>query len=398
MLNLLQTKNNLYTIQKVSSEQIRMSPQLEGKEYVYISSDMVKQGIFEKVMDVIPLNVRNQLPEKLKNRDVITVDYLFLLFLCGNDFITPIPFLKIVEGGLDTIQSIYGRILTSMRAPLVDFAKDSGAPRINTRFFYEIMNEIGRIEDSECKKFYRKLNFKRKDRTIREENPDLTPAQIEWNNYQHKFYYDPAHPEFAKYNRFFDIINYNESPHIWRQQYYHYHFHLDPANVAEYNAARTQICRDFIHTLHFNLQYYLMGCPSWTWYYPHHTAPVPSDIAQTLAQMEDVNEPALAQFEPSTPFKPFDQLMMILPRSAADILPKSYQDILNKADSPLIPYYPEDFELDIVTGGKYVYSEAILPPLPAELVLAETAKVEKKLSPVDKKRNQIRTDAEVFVV
>jgi 5'-3' exoribonuclease 2 len=399
MLNLLQTKNNLYVMQKVTGDQIRMSPQLEGMDYVYISADLVKQGIFEKVMDIIPMHVRNQLPDKLKNRDLITVDYLFLLFLAGNDFITPIPFLKIGQGGLDTIQSIYARIFTNIREYLISFT-DSGKPRINTRFFMDIMNEVSRIEDSESKKYYRNLNFKRKNMSVRndQDNPDLTPAQREWNMYQHKFFYEPIHPEFAKYNRMFDIINYNESPHIWRQQYYHYHFHLDPANVAEYNARRTQICRDFIRTLHFNLQYYLTGCPSWTWYYPYHTAPVPSDLAQTLSQMADVNEPGLSEFEPTTPFKPFDQLMMILPTSAADILPKSYQKLLEDPNSPLIPYYPEDFELDIVTGGKYVYSEAILPSLPAELVLAETAKLEKKLTAVDKKRNEIRSEPDVFIV
>ena len=69
--------------------------------------------------------------------------------------------------------------------------------------------------------------------------------------------------------------------------------------------------------IQWNLHYYYNGCMSWSWYYPHHFAPWITDI-RGFTQMD-------LSFELSTPFKPFEQLLAVLPSASKALLPPCYQ-------------------------------------------------------------------------
>ena len=73
----------------------------------------------------------------------------------------------------------------------------------------------------------------------------------------------------------------------------------------------------FIEGLHWVLEYYYRGVASWTWFYPHHYAPMISD----MVAIQDFE----VAFQLGRPFLPFQQLLGVLPSASFKLLPEPYQ-------------------------------------------------------------------------
>lgn len=81
--------------------------------------------------------------------------------------------------------------------------------------------------------------------------------------------------------------------------------------------ARRRVAASFIEGLHWVLEYYYRGVASWTWFYPHHYAPMISDLI--AIQVFEV------AFQLGRPFLPFQQLLGVLPSASFKLLPEPYQ-------------------------------------------------------------------------
>jgi 5'-3' exoribonuclease 2 len=135
----------------------------------------------------------------------------------------------------------------------------------------------------------------------------------------------------------------------YADRYYEQKFNVDPKNLE----FRHQVARDYALGLCWVLRYYFQGCPSWNWYYPHHYAPFAADFVD-IADMP-------VEFDKGKPFKPFEQLMGVLPASSNHALPQVFHPLMENADSPIIDFYPEDFPLDL-NGKKFAWQGVILLP------------------------------------
>jgi len=111
----------------------------------------------------------------------------------------------------------------------------------------------------------------------------------------------------------------------WKKRYYS--IKMDIQDEEE----KKQLIRKYCEGLCFVLLYYYVGLPSWSWYYPYHYAPPVSDLAQFSSQ--ELSQPV--RFKMDLPLKPLQQLLSILPPSAAVLLPQPYQALTTQEPSPI---------------------------------------------------------------
>ena len=138
----------------------------------------------------------------------------------------------------------------------------------------------------------------------------------------------------------------------------------------------------------FSLKYYLKGCPSWRWHYKFRMSPLISDIKEYLdKEIGNMNE---FKFNLGKPYKPFQQLMLILPPQMNTLLPVPFQKIMTDDKLLCTQFYPTEARLDVAVGFKTMTSESILPEINEELLMETIDKFESKLNLSEVERNTIR--------
>lgn len=92
-------------------------------------------------------------------------------------------------------------------------------------------------------------------------------------------------------------------------------------------------------------------------------------------------------FKLGQPFRPFEQLMGVLPDRSKKIVPTVYHELMTDPNSPIIDFYPRDFELDM--NGKKMEWEAVvkIPFIDEKRLLSGMATKNELLSPDEKARN-----------
>lgn len=166
---------------------------------------------------------------------------------------------------------------------------------------------------------------------------------------------------------------------LWEEgyadRYYEQKFKIDPEDIA----FRNKVARAYVEGLAWVLLYYFQGCPSWTWYYPYHYAPFAADFVE----LDKMN----IKFEKGIPFKPFEQLMGVLPAASNHAIPEVFRSLMSDEDSEILDFYPTDFPIDL-NGKKFAWQGvALLPFIDAKRLLDAMATRYPLLSADDVARN-----------
>lgn len=161
----------------------------------------------------------------------------------------------------------------------------------------------------------------------------------------------------------------------WKDKHYRDKFTWDIDNEAEL----TKLTENYVQGLQWVLFYYYRGVASWPWYYQYHYSPMISDVKKGLNA--DMN------FQLGQPFRPNQQLMGVLPDRSKKIVPQVYWPLMTEPNSPIIDFYPRDFELDM--NGKKQEWEAVvkIPFIDEKRLLDAMAPKDALLSDAEKQRN-----------
>ncbi|KAL9624273.1 MAG: hypothetical protein Q9160_001520 [Pyrenula sp. 1 TL-2023] len=161
----------------------------------------------------------------------------------------------------------------------------------------------------------------------------------------------------------------------WKDEYYRSKFQWGLDDEKSMRA----LTENYVQGLQWVLFYYYRGVASWPWFYQYHYSPMISDVKKGLNA--DMN------FKLGQPFRPFQQLMGVLPDRSKKIVPEAYHPLMTSPDSPIIDFYPRDFDLDM--NGKKQDWEAVvkIPFIDEKRLLTAMATKDSFLTDDEKARN-----------
>lgn len=299
---------------------------IKSDELLYFDIKQFKENIFKE----IELEYTN-VDFEIDNR--VIIDYVFLCFLFGNDFIPHITQLEISNNGINFVFQIYIKMLSIKKHYLIN------ENEIDFNFLRQILNQIFNNEDKMLKEIQKKINYRK----------------IYKKNYENEFEKEKDLLRYYPIMKKNKLFNLQLGSKDWRDRYYYYYFNINNTNNSKEFVQ--SICKKYIEGLQWNLKYYLTeGCPSWKWFYPYRAAPCLRDLCSYLnKRIYKIN------FIPDLPYKPIQQLTLVLPKSSRYLLPKEYQILIESNNINIIQYYPNEFVLDTVNKIWFHECEPILP-------------------------------------
>ncbi|XP_027621684.1 5'-3' exoribonuclease 1 isoform X4 [Tupaia chinensis] len=314
-------------------------------------------------------------------------DWILMGFLVGNDFIPHLPHLHINH---DALPLLYGTYITIL-PELGGYINESGhlnLPRFekylvklsdfDREHFSEVfvdlkwfeskvgnkyLNEAAGVAAEEAKNYKEKKKLKGQENSLCWAALDKSEGEVvtSKDNLEDEAEDDDLfETEFRQYKR----------------TYYMTKMGVDI--VSDDFLADQAAC--YVQAIQWILHYYYHGVQSWSWFYPYHYAPFLSDI-RNISTLE-------IHFELGKPFKPFEQLLAVLPAASKNLLPTCYQHLMTSEDSPIIEYYPPDFKTDL-NGKQQEWEAVVLIPFIDEKRLLEAMETcNYSLKTEERKRNQ----------
>lgn len=386
-------KFNIHIIREIKLENDPVLNELyEGYTYLELNIDNLKDGFYNDLIRKDFYKEKEGIKITKKSKISLLNDYIFLTFLAGNDFVLSLPFLKIKKNALGKIINIYQEIKDNFDEYLIiyDFRKDK-KPKINVEFLKKIYEKSYEKEDEWMKKDIQNEVDKYLNGYMDERQKEFESKLSEYdkikNRFTHTHIASPHHPLYEIYQEEIRKLDYNKDYDVWRNDYYEHFLGVK----SEKDSNIIDLCTEnYLESLYFTLNYYFVGCPSWSWHYKFRVAPLLGDVFNYL-ENNIKNIDKFNNFKLDKPFTPFQQLLFILPPQNDHILPEVLRSIMTDDSIGMTQYYPESIRIDAAFGGKTMYSEAILPEIEDDHLRNIIEKYEEKLSPNEKIRNTIRT-------
>lgn len=262
------------------------------------------------VLDIYELDQRLNEQMYGNSEKNCTLDYIFLCFLLGNDFMPHFPALNIRTNGIQILLDVYKKIFTKNQT-LISQNKISW---LNVR---KLIEELAKVEEELCIneiKQKNKLENSIKNRRGRSySKEDLLMSRPVFDRTKEKY------------------INIGDNG--WQHRYYKELFEIDITDDR-----RKQICINYLEGLEWNFKYYTNDCPDWGWCYKYKYPPLLEDLQKYVPHFDTT----FITNKPKDSVDPLVQLAYVLPRNSLYLLPPTlYKELIIEKPE----WYKLDYEI-----------------------------------------------------
>jgi 5'-3' exoribonuclease 1 len=283
------------------------------------------------------------------------IDFVFICFLVGNDFLPTLPALAILEGGIDSMIDVY-KDVGKAYGHLTKISRKDKTQSItfNIQALQVFFGTLAQYEKGFLEEKLSKINEFISDPLLMKHSSSKYDADM--NDTKLTFTLN-----FEKY----------------KDEYYERKF-------PELTSIDT-VCKEYIRGMEWVLTYYFRGIPDWKWFYPYFYGPFLCDLTDFL------NEYTFEAFPRNKPVLPFIQLLSVLPPQSSHLLPFPCDKIITSEVSPLKNFYPMDFEVDCSGKRREWEGIVILPMIDTKKLEVEYAKCLDSIKEQDLRRNVVKT-------
>ena len=198
----------------------------------------------KETLHVLDINLLSNCITEIMGKDRLH-DYIFMTLLLGNDFMPHFPALNLRTTGMDTLLTTYTEL---KEMQMVD---DAG---INWNIVRKFIHALS-VKEQDL--FNKEQNFRNKRHT------DSTTLEKRVNNLpmlkrEKEYIICPSKPD-------------------WQKRYYEQLFSsIDISNV----------CKNYIEMLEWNMIYYTKGCSNWSMYYTYAYPPLLEDLVKYIPETQ----------------------------------------------------------------------------------------------------------------
>lgn len=268
-----------------------------------------------------------------------TMDYIFICYLLGNDFLPHLPSIDIKMNGMNYVINAYMNTLCEYNSVMMSY-DDNSKLIIDVNFLRDFIIKLGDIEEEffqtdlvenidyhEGKRCYKTDPYE-KDIWLVE---NLKCTVDCFGNLKRLKLRDPVRLGQGKEDE-------------WKHRYYKHYFHTD----SRYEDFANKLSHNYIEGLFWVAKYYFEECTDWRWQYNYSHAPFLSDIVAYIKSVDlnKINEKVRSVTQ--SPVDIYSQLVSVIPNKYCHILPENLRHLTGSISSPIIDMYPIDYKLDMI--------------------------------------------------
>jgi 5'-3' exoribonuclease 2 len=236
------------------------------------------------------------------------LDYIFMCFMLGNDFMPHFPALNIRTTGIASLMEAYRATMGPAETIIQTTA--AGEYVIHWPNYKKLVAHLAAQELTLIRKEHgtRDRQARHMRDTDKEDDVMHDVMMLPMTQRDVEREINPFHPG-------------------WETRYYSalcdMHGAIDPPAVAA-------LCRNYLEGMEWTFRYYTRGCVDWKWTYANHYPPLLADLVHHIP---DTHDPAFSflQVKPKEPIRDVVQLCYVLPRASHALLPPSVERALMRS-------------------------------------------------------------------